>query len=56
MSLHVNEMVAKNHMFNTECILCGQCRDACPKQVLRVGFCKAINTQAKENVQVTDKI
>ncbi len=51
MSLQVNEMVAKNHMFNTECILCGQCQDVCPKQVLRVGFASAVKSEAKTDIE-----
>lgn len=50
MSLHVNEMVAKNRMFNTECILCGQCQDACPKQVLKVGFSE-MQSEAKADIK-----
>lgn len=51
MSLKVNEMVAKNHTFNTECILCGQCQDACPKQVLKVGFASGKKHEVKVNVE-----
>ena len=50
MSLKVNEMVQKKKMFHTECILCGQCQDACPRKVLRVGFCSA--KEAKPNVNL----
>ena len=51
MSLPVNEMVLKNQPFNTECILCGQCQDACPKQVLKVGFLSANKPEAKTNAE-----
>ncbi len=47
MSLPVSEMVAKNRMFHTECILCGECRDHCPQQVLRVGFTGAQRAEEK---------
>jgi len=38
MSLNVAEMVAKNNMTNTECILCGSCVDGCPKKALKFAF------------------
>lgn len=38
MSLDVNEMVQKGCMDNTECILCGECVDTCPKGALRYKF------------------
>lgn len=50
MSLSVNEMVQEKKMFHTECILCSQCQDACPRKVLRVGFCSA--KEAKPNVNL----
>lgn len=34
MSLPVHEMVAKSELDNTECILCGQCVDSCPKKAI----------------------
>jgi Polyferredoxin len=42
MSLNVNEMVQKGDNFNTECILCGECIDSCPKKVLsyHIGRCR----------------
>ena len=51
MSLPVHDMVKKKQMFNTECILCGQCQDACPKKVLKVGFCMAGNAKVKADIQ-----
>ena len=38
MSLPVQSMVAKGNMQHTECILCGNCADACPKHVITMGF------------------
>lgn len=35
MSLDVDRMVAKRDMKNPECILCGECMDACPKKVIK---------------------
>ena len=35
MSLEVEEMVKSNSLENSECILCGNCVDRCPKDVLR---------------------
>ncbi|HII06708.1 MAG TPA: 4Fe-4S binding protein [Methanotrichaceae archaeon] len=35
MGLDVNDMVRRGNMENTECILCGGCVDACPKQAIR---------------------
>ena len=52
MSLNVQEMVSKNRMFHTECILCGQCQDTCPKKVLKVGFCSAKKAPAKGNMHL----
>jgi ferredoxin-type protein NapH len=40
MSLEVNDMVQKNSMENSECILCGSCVDNCPKQVIKYNFGK----------------
>ena len=40
MSLDVNEMVQKQAMENTECILCGNCVDTCPKNVIKYSFGK----------------
>jgi ferredoxin-type protein NapH len=38
MSLDVNEMVQKQSMENSECILCGRCVDVCPKGVIKYAF------------------
>lgn len=38
MSLEVQEMVKNNNMENSECILCGQCIDICPKDVIKYSF------------------
>lgn len=35
MSLPVHEMVIKENMYNSECILCGMCVDHCPHKVIR---------------------
>ena len=40
MSLDVNAMVQKQAMENTECILCGNCVDGCPKHAIRYSFGK----------------
>ncbi len=34
MSLDVNAMVQRGSMVNSECILCGECVDVCPKKVI----------------------
>jgi NAD-dependent dihydropyrimidine dehydrogenase PreA subunit len=38
MSLNVMEMVQKQEMNNTECILCGSCVDGCPKKAVKFAF------------------
>ena len=38
MSLDVNGMVHAGTMENDECILCGECVDVCPKDVIRYTF------------------
>jgi len=38
MSLDVNQMVAKNEMENSECILCAQCVDNCPENAIHLTF------------------
>ncbi len=38
MSLDVNAMVQRGSMENPECILCGECVDACPKRAMRYSF------------------
>ena len=38
MSLEVNAMVRSGSMENAECILCGKCIDACPKDVIHYAF------------------
>jgi ferredoxin-type protein NapH len=40
MSLNVNEMVQKQAMESTECILCGNCVDNCPKNAIKYTFGK----------------
>ena len=40
MSLNVNEMVQKQAMENTECVLCGNCVDICPKSAIKYSFGK----------------
>jgi ferredoxin-type protein NapH len=40
MSLDVNSMVQKQDMENTECILCGECVDNCPKGAIKYAFGK----------------
>ncbi|WP_238885868.1 4Fe-4S binding protein [Clostridium sp. YIM B02551] len=40
MSLEVSSMVQKGDMKNSECILCGQCVDTCPKNVIKYSFIK----------------
>lgn len=40
MSLNVNDMVQKQAMENSECILCGKCVDGCPKKAIRYNFGK----------------
>lgn len=38
MSLDVARMVQDSKMENTECILCGECADSCPKKVIKLTF------------------
>jgi polyferredoxin len=38
MSLDPNAMVRKHDMEHTECILCGNCVDVCPKKAIEFGF------------------
>jgi polyferredoxin len=38
MSLDVNAMVHSQTMENTECILCGNCVDSCPKEAIKYTF------------------
>ncbi len=38
MSLDVNRMVKDGRMEDSECVLCGNCVDVCPKDVLRYGW------------------
>ncbi len=38
MSLEVHQMVQENSMKNTECILCGECADGCPKKIIQLTF------------------
>jgi polyferredoxin len=40
MSLDVKSMVQNEGLKNPECILCGECIDACPKKVIRYSFWK----------------
>jgi len=40
MSLDVNEMVQKQVMENSECILCGSCVDICPRSAIKYSFSK----------------
>jgi polyferredoxin len=42
MSLDVNEMVRQASMENSECILCGNCVDSCPKDVISFSFSKGV--------------
>jgi len=38
MSLKVNELIHEGDIKDSECILCGECVDACPKNVIRYSF------------------
>ncbi len=38
MSLTVNSMVQRGSMKHTECIVCGECADGCPKHVIHYAF------------------
>jgi ferredoxin-type protein NapH len=38
MGLNTNEMVQENLIENSECVLCGQCADACPKGAIKYCF------------------
>lgn len=38
MSLDVNDMVSKNKMEHTECILCGECVDSCKNSAIKFYF------------------
>ena len=39
MSLPVKAMAARGDMRHAECILCGECADACAKKAISLGFC-----------------
>jgi len=41
MSLPVRDMAASGLTDHRECVLCGQCADACPGKVLTLGFARA---------------
>lgn len=41
MSLAVQDMAASGRTDHPECILCGECADACPQKALALGFGKA---------------
>ncbi len=41
MSLPVQSMVRQGDMRHTECILCGNCADVCPRHVIEMGFRRA---------------
>jgi ferredoxin-type protein NapH len=38
MGLDVHEMIQKEGMENSECILCGSCIDNCPQKVIKYSF------------------
>ncbi len=40
MSLEVNQMVQVGDMRNSECILCGECADGCPKNAIKLTWKK----------------
>jgi len=44
MSLDVKQMVECGDMKNTECVLCGECIDYCPKKAIVYSF-KKISTK-----------
>ena len=48
MSLDVSEMVRKNDMRSSECILCASCADTCPKKVLQVRFGRKLPADVSE--------
>jgi polyferredoxin len=43
MSLDVKTMVETSNMKNSECILCGECIDICPKKSIEYTFCRSVN-------------
>ncbi|HWR24185.1 MAG TPA: 4Fe-4S binding protein [Feifaniaceae bacterium] len=52
MSLPVSSMAARGDMKHTECILCANCADACPRHVITMGFqtaSKAATKAAKQS-------
>jgi ferredoxin-type protein NapH len=49
MSLDVNEMVQKQSMENSECILCGRCVDVCPKGVIKYAFDRKMKVNKNAN-------
>ena len=49
MSLDVNQMVQKQSMENSECILCGRCVDVCPKGVIKYAFDRKMKVNKNAN-------
>jgi polyferredoxin len=45
MSLDVQKMVAERKMEHSECILCGQCIDSCPKNVISYSYSRSKRDQ-----------
>ncbi len=54
MSLPVHELVQKNAMLHTECILCANCADVCPRDVIRLRMGnKAMNCKVSSTANNT---
>ncbi len=48
MSLEVEQMIREGNMEHTECILCGECVDNCPGQVIRFTFKGRVKRTGKQ--------
>jgi ferredoxin-type protein NapH len=47
MSLDVNALVKRGSMEDSECNLCGECADSCPKDVLSYRFCRPVRAEKR---------
>ena len=53
MTLPVKEMVAAGTMYHTECIYCGSCVDACPRNAIAYRWGRPPGDSAGDSTQTT---